>query len=276
MVINHQAGSDDNEGFIRRISLDGSEVTDMYAPGIHTDFVQVDDDRYASLAWTVQTVTDGDATRTLLGDPIVELVSDGSYAEVWNIFDHVDPDLEVDYHTRDFGDAGEVEEWSYLNGINYDAQENAYYLTSRTLNAVFKVDRSTGELLWTVANDWGDFTLLGGEKPIFYPHSVQPIDGGLLVFNSEDECTTQCSAAAELSMDFDSWEFEESWCYATEDCLVVSALGNAQRLSNGNTMLVLSTTGQIDETTSDGSLVWRVNSEFGWEFGFASRVDSLY
>ena len=41
-------------------------------------------------------------------------------------------------------------------------------------------------------------------------------------------------------------------------------------------MLVLSTSGQIDETTSDGELVWRIYAEFGWEFGFAERVDALY
>ena len=282
VAINYQAGSDDNEGAIGIISLDGSEVTSLYAPGIHTDFVQVDDERYASLAWTVQTVEDGDEERKLLGDLILEITTDGSYTVAWDIFDHVDPDLEADYHLRDFGDEGEVEEWSYLNGINYDPADDSYYLTSRSLNAVFKVDRGSGELLWTAGNDWGDFELSSGNTPIFYPHSVQPIDGGLLLFNSEDECTLpnsyalECSAAAELSMDFETWEFDESWCYATEDCLIVSALGNAQRLTNDNTMLVLSTTGQIDETTPDGELVWRVNSDFGWEFGFAERVDSLY
>lgn len=48
-------------------------------------------------------------------------------------------------------------------------------------------------------------------------------------------------------------------------------MGNAERLSNGNTMAVFSATGVIDEVTPDGALVQRLTLDSGVVFGFAGR-----
>ncbi len=275
VAVNFESEAADQPGVIRRIPLDGSEVIDLVADGIHTDFVEIGDQRYAALGWTVAEYDQG--TRRILGETIVEISSEG-VEEVWNIFDHLEPDLDQTYPTGWYEDEqGLAELWSQLNGIFYDTGDDAYYLTSRSLDAVLKIDRQTGALLWTLANSWGDFAIEGDGSGLFcHPHSVESIDGGLLVFDAEHEASGRCSAAVEVQIDTASWTAREVASYATEDCVVVTYLGNAQQLWNGNRLLVLSTAGQIDEITPDGELAWRVNVPYGHHFGLSERVESLY
>ena len=59
---------------------------------------------------------------------------------------------------------------------------------------------------------------------------------------------------------------EEVWSYANEGVFVY-ILGEAARLPSGNTLIVWSTAGQVQEVTPGGELVWSLDSEVGGAFG---------
>ncbi len=65
---------------------------------------------------------------------------------------------------------------------------------------------------------------------------------------------------------------------AAEDAYFVSLplLGNAQRLPDGNTLLVFSSAGEMNEVSPSGDVMWRLNLDLGAAFGFSERIDSLY
>ena len=263
-----QAPNKDQNGAIHRVSFDGVVSPMLAVPGIHTDFVELADGTFAALGWEMREFEGG--TRKILGETIKEITPDGNVTVIWSIFDDLEPDLNKTYPTGFYGN--DVEEWTHINGITFDETEGAYYVTSRHMDAVLKVHRETG-LEWVLsgAPGMGDFEVPVGL--IRGPHSVQRLEDSLLVFNSN---YGNCSGAVELRLDADASTCISTWSYLADGCLSVNFLGNAQRLANGNTLVVSSSSGQIDEASPDGELLWKLNLGFGVAFGFGERIESLY
>ena len=206
-------------------------------------------------------------------------VEDGEEREVWNIHDYFQPDT-TDEFNHDIPCCPEKENWVHLNFLHYSAEEDAYYLSSRYRRAVYKVDRTTGALDWTLTgkNDDGvnDFRFPKNEEFDFNPHSAMPIQGGLLIFDSGGPSSGDCSAAVELGLNAELWTVEGLGYYATEDCQVSHQMGNATELWNGNRTIVLATNGQIDEFNLNHDLVSRLVVSQGYWLGFSHRVQELY
>ena len=78
-----------------------------------------------------------------------------------------------------------------------------------------------------------------------------------------------------LDLDLDSGEAVESETYQSEECLLVVFLGEAVRLDEGNTRVVYSSSGQIDEVDSTGEIVWQLNTDLGGAIGFVDWRASL-
>jgi|GEM_PF-1427103 len=276
VLYNNNNSADVGNATINRVSLDGLEVTQTSFPNMHHDFVETENGAYAALGWDIYTFTTEDGDRDICGDMILELAADGSSREVWNIFDWFEPDLTENYVDENCLKNPDAEDWSHTNSIWYEASENAYYITIRYLDKACKIDRSTGQLLWCVGGIDSDFTSIGEKSILNEPHSVLPVDGGLLIYENYDELAGSCAAGVMVSLDFESWTAQETWTYGTETCAKNMVFGNLEPLVNGNRMLVLSVMGQLDETTLDLETVWRVNAPVGYTFGFGERHESLY
>ncbi len=82
-------------GRILQIPLDGGPMTTIKAPGAHTDFVEIAAGKYALIGWEVRTFANG--KRKLLGDTIMEVSKGGTPKVVWNVYDHLKPDLTKTY-----------------------------------------------------------------------------------------------------------------------------------------------------------------------------------
>jgi len=261
---------------INRITLDGLKATNVSFPKMHHDFVETENGSYAVLGVDIHTFTTNEGDQDFCGDTITELAADGTVREIWNIFDWFEPDPIMSYPTvLCFGDIS-VKEWSHANSLWYEATENAYYITFRNIDKACKIDRGTGQLLWCVGGEDSNFTSIGEDNILDYPHSVLPVDGGLLVFEFLDELAGGCSAGTMISLDFDSWTAQETWTYGTETCISNMFFGNIEPLVNSNRMLVLGPLGQIDEVTPKKETVWRINAPLGFTFAFGNHYNSLY
>lgn len=273
ILFNGQARELRTFGTIRRVSIDGSSVTSTGVTEGHIDFVEYTPGGYASFGWDLREI-DG---RKLMGDRLIERAPDGTERVVWNAWDHFSPDLTRSYN-RYYAPDPEVEDWSHINGLHYDAAEDAYYLTMSYQSTIVKIDRQSGDQLWSLSEEGaGDFSTSVRNDLLSLPHSVQPIDGGVLVFNrtAVQPSDVGCSFVNEIQLDEDTWEASSGWRYDGEECLLVPFLGSAQRLIAGNTLISWTTAGQLDEVTPDGASAWRVNTAFGAGVGFATRVTTL-
>jgi hypothetical protein len=271
ILFNDQAESKDTPGTLWRVSLDGSTVTSVEVNGAHTDFVETADEAYAVLGWDIQTFEG----RNLLGDTIVEVAADGTQTTLWNTFDWYEPDLSKTYDSW-YPTDDTVEDWSHVNGISYDAASDDFFVSMTFDHGVARVDGATGELEWTLSDEGGDFENVGDAGMLSYPHSAQFLGDGVLAFNRGDPYSLDsCSEAAEIAIDEASGTASRAWSYDSDACLLVTFLGEARRLEGGNTLVVFTTSGQVDEVTPDGTVTWRVATDLGTALGFSERVKAL-
>lgn len=270
VLINNQSGSAEIPGTIVAISLDGRDIHRVDVVAGHTDFVEYTPGGYASIAWDLREI-DG---RKILGDKLIEVAPDGTEREVWNVWDWFEPDLSVTWPSFYPADL-EVEGWSHVNGVSYDPIEDAYYVTMTFNSGVAKIDRASGELLWCIgSHPDADIQLPAGT--IVYPHSVQLLEDGLLVFSRGDYTDAAAhSEVVELSLDEAEDRAEARWRYASPDGLVVGSLGSAQRLDRGNTLVSWSSAGRAVEVTADGTVAWQVSTGIGSAFGFGERIPNF-
>jgi outer membrane protein assembly factor BamB len=123
-------------------------------------------------------------------------------------------------------------------------------VTSRHQNAILAIDFQRKTLVWA----WGQGVLSG-------PHDASVLDSGnLLVF--DNGLSTKQSRVLEV----DPIRGEVVWQYdgAPDREFFTISRGSAQRLPNGNTLVVISGEGHAREVTRKGDIVWEYwNPHFG-------------
>jgi len=256
------------------IPLDGSPTSEIQATGGHTDFVEISPGKYAVLGWEIRKIKNG--TRKILGDTIMEVSASSPPKVVWNVFNYFTPSDNQTYPNGVYGTDPTVEDWSHVNGIHYDAGQNAYYLSAGpALDTIMRVERDTGNMPWSVGLV-GNIKSADGKHLVSAPHSVQKLSAPdtVLVFNRA--VPDGCSHAAEIHVNQTTQTATMKWSYQSKNCYKVYFLGDAERLDNGNTLVNWSTSGHIEEVTRDGDVVWSLRAQLGAGFGFIDRVLSLY
>ncbi len=254
------ADPDDPTHEIVRVSLDGTEVDVLDTPGHHHDFAQLDDGTLAYLAEDRRDV-EGEE---IIGDQLVELRPDGTHEVVWTAWDDI---------PYDPADVPPGSDWTHCGALHHDPVEDAYYLSSHNLDAIWKVDRATGELLWTFGGPRSDFTVAEPGALPYHQHQLQILDDHLLVFDNR-EPQTHSSRVVEYRLD--GWLATEVWAYEAEPPIYNFAMGDVHRLDGDVTLVTWSTAGQMDAVDADHELLWRLNLDLGSGFSYVTWMDALY
>ncbi len=173
---------------------------------------------------------------------------------VWKVGDHLSTDDYCPWHIETFGlDASDNYDWTHSNTVVYREEESAVYMNIRHLDRLVKIDYPSGEILWSMGRG-GDF----GEGLFSHSHDSQFLENGnLLLFdNGNHRLPVEYSRAVEIAFDPDLGWAEIVWAWPTEPLFFDSAMGNVNRLSNGNTLLTSAYHGTIYEVTPAGEIVW--------------------
>jgi hypothetical protein len=277
----------DDDALIYRVGLDGELLETVVIPGGQKDFVELPDGSMGAIGWDIREVESAEGeTYPLLGDHIIEVSPTGETRVVWSTFDSWTPDPTLDYSPGGYVPDPNARDWSHMNGISYDEASDAYLVSVFGLGSVAKIDRQSGEAIWIMANQTGDYSSASSDALIQGTHSVEVLaEDRILVFNrnitnpfQEDGAVYEerCSEAVEIEMNLETGEAQRAWSYGTDECLLVVFFGEARRLENGNTMVIFSSSGQVSEATPEGETVWQINTDVGGAFGFGERIDSLY
>ena len=251
--------SDLSQGIVVRVSLDGSERTEMACPYCDHDIVELPD---ATLTAIVVTPGEGGAT----ADSLVEFAPDGTQTTIFNAWDHWDPnDLSVE----------PVGNWTHGNALDYDPVEDVYYLSMKNLESLAKIDRATGEVIWTMNGqlnqfDWGDSTL------VQMHHQFEVIDEDSILFFENGSTDRGYSQAVEVEFDDEAMTAQEVWTYSNDPPLFVFAKGDVHRFEDGNTQVVWSSSGQIQHVTPEGDVIWQMDLDLGQSITFVHMVSSMY
>ena len=243
-----------------RVSWDGTEVEYFELLDHNHTFVEIPGGTVGLLVHDYR-VYEEEAIR---GDAIAELQPDGSLTEIWSVWDQWEYNGEA--YTPGTG-------WSHANALNYDPEQAAYYVSLRNFSCIVKVDRDPGETAWILGGDDSDFTIDGGG--FAEQHEFELLGDSMLMFDN-GSTSRYASRAVEYALDTDAWTATEQWSYATNPPIFVTAGGDVTRFDSGNTLVTWSTSGQIDEVTPEGEVVWRLNTDLGVGIFYVVWQEDLY
>ena len=165
---------------------------------------------------------------------------------------------------------------THSNTIFFDSEEDIFYYTPRNLNTFYKINHKTSEIIWGLGQ-YGDFTLYdlkGNEHQslFFHPHAIEKIDDDQFILFDNDKHnfenpSNQKSRIVELKIDESTMTANESWVWEAPNIYYSHALGDADRLPNGNRLGTFGTSSHPDtnigarlvEVNNEGKIVWELN-----------------
>jgi hypothetical protein len=219
--------------------------------GFSHDHIRLANGDTAVLGYTERAIDIQGAPTNYIGDMVFVLDPDFQVKWAWDAFDHLDvnrgPVLGEVCHPGDTGPECVVPNlpavgWLLVNAVSLSAADGNLVLSVRHQDWVVKIDYRNGEgdghIIWRLGQD-GDFTVNSTDpNPWFsHQHNAHYIDDSTLILF--DNGNTRRASDPTADSRGQVWTLDEQAMTAT---LVVnaglgnysSALGAAQRLSNGN------------------------------------------
>lgn len=276
-------------GRITRISLSGEDHVSTAAPHVHHDFVEHDDGTVGYITTDIRDL--GNPVLTL-SDQIKEIQMGApdtdDPSEVWSFFDDYGIpfwhpcDDSVENVDR-WGLSG-ADEWTHANSLMYSRADDAYYIQPRFFDALVKFDRGSGEVLWQIGGEYGNFTKSDGDPAftsVYQPqlwshgHMSHIWEDGFMYYDNGNHRSPRQSKVSEYAYNTQTMTVEEVWSFT--DGRFMSYLSDVRKLDNGNVFILSSPAAELSEVTQAGDVVWRATMpDDGVTFGRASYIGDVY
>ena len=214
----------------------------------------------------------GSSTAQVVGNILQEVDSLGNVSLSWNAFDHlsvsdIDPSIPLNTPRID---------WNHGNAIEIDNDGN-YLISFRNLSEITKINSHTGDVIWRLGGVRNEFEFGSDTLTFSFQHGVRRLpNGNLILFDNGNTHSPPFSRAVEYHLDESLRVATRVWQYRPDPDLYSFALGFAQRLSNGNTLVTFGPNSTVHEVSRSGQLAWTLNlPQRGWIYR-AYRIGSLY
>jgi arylsulfate sulfotransferase len=198
----------------------------------------------------------------VVGDVIVEFARDGRIVNQWKLLDLLDP-YRFGYGGLAKGNPRrgdtQARNWSHCNSVFYDAASDAIVLSIRRQDAIVKISRKTGQLLWilgTPANwrsPWTEKLLrpIGRLEWQYHQHDATVTPAGTILCFDNGNCRASpfdvktppehsVSRAVEFVVDERAMTVRQIWSYGKEqgEALFSVYVGGAAWLPKTGNILV--------------------------------------
>ena len=147
-------------------------------------------------------------------------------------------------------------DYFHINSIKLDTDGNIL-ISSRHTWTVYKVNRTTGAVIWRLGGKKSDYAL-GTGLPFAWQHDVEAVDSQTLrIFDNESDGATVLPYSRVIWVNHNDTAMTASVVQSIvhPDNLSVYAEGNAQTLDNGNIFVDWGIIGRYSEFSSAGQLL---------------------
>lgn len=265
-------------GEVTRIALDGSEIVQTRALLGHHDAVLHADGTVGFPSFDFRGAKVGEQDLQVVSDMVLE-AAEGSDDSVlpekkFAILDKIMAYAYCEHFWEEMFSTGAYD-FSHVNSLMYDEARDQYMLLARNLDAILLVDRASGEIVERVGGDDPTITTEDPADLWSHPHMSHAWEGGFMVFDNGFHYEPRQSRIAEYALDQDAGTLELVWEFTDEETFFNPVFGDAQKL--GDTYLGSWTEyGRLQEITSDGTVVWRAETDIGTAIGRSIWTDDLY
>ncbi|MBI45509.1 MAG: hypothetical protein CMG66_05025 [Candidatus Marinimicrobia bacterium] len=199
------------------------------------DIRLLDDGGYILQCYDSTWVDLGSSMPQLIRDILViqEFDRDNNLILNWNALNHLSlhdyPNINLNNPQITFMHGNSIE-------IDFD---NNLLISNRTSNEIFKLDRTTGEIIWIMGGPLNEFTFIDDPLGGFNKqHDVRRIfNGNITLFDNGTQHQPMLSRAVEYQIDEDDKTARLVWEYTHPDSIVAMSMGSVQRLPNNNTLI---------------------------------------
>ncbi len=185
----------------------------------------------------------------------------------------------------------DIPDWSHLNSVALLPGNKSLLVSSRNQNSLFKIDRTTGNLVWVMGfhgevedGFHGDFAIADADR-FYHQHHATPLPNGhILMFDNGRSGVRDYSRALELAYTYNAGGASEAhavWEYRHSPDIYATVWGSAQRLDNGNTLVCFGqrepgTQSTIVEVDANSKLLWEFTTPEYWGVYRAERIAEVY
>ena len=256
-------------GILQELDWNGNVVWQYQNNLLHHDFEVLPNGNIAALLWErvpkgisknikggiPQTEFQGD----VWSDNIIEIDQHGDIVWSWHAYEH------LDFNDDTLGEITPRSQWTHANSIRYLEknpfdQKEAFLVSFRFLDKVILINKNNSNVIWkspnTIFSHQHDATLL--------------LNGNILVFDNnmparQNPAFFSGSRVVEINPKTNKieWEFKAGETGGERASLNAAVTSGAQRLSNGNTLIIDGPKGHLFQINSDKKLVWDFISPFG-------------
>lgn len=247
------------EGRLMRIGLDGVVAVDYLLPRAHHAIAQAWEGAVFVNERTVEQDQDG---QEFYGQRVIEVDPTGEAKELLDLREALRIDV-----------APAQDEPPHGNGLNYDPAQGALLWSVLGYEAVVALDAESGALRWSISALDVDMAWPSGvDLPVMHAPSLG-LDGALIVFDNGSTGGTAQVRAFDVDPERD--EVRDSWSYPRAEGQAVTAMGDAQELSDGHLLISWGTRGELEELDAEHRPIWQASAPLGEAMGNVARLDSL-
>lgn len=192
----------------------------------------------------------------------------------WSAFDH----LALDEAAPDIPVVtARYDPW-HANAIDIDTDGNLL-VSFRNNDLVAKIDAVSGAVLWRLGGKHNQFTFVNDPLGGFsHQHGIRRLpNGNIILFDNGNLHTPPQSRAVEYRLDEAGRRAEMVWEYRHDPPIYSLALGLAQRLADGHTLICYGFVRRVIEIDAAGTPQWELTLNEPAHFIYrAFRIPSLY
>ena len=175
--------------------------------------------------------TPGSATAIVESVVIQELDSAKNLLWEWHGADHFDF---LDTDTSRLQNPAEVD-WTHSNAVEMDMDGNVL-LSSRHFNEITKIDRDADTIMWRMGGVRNQFTFVN-DPGFFLQHDIRRLPNGHVTLFDNSKPGAHPGRGVEYALDESTLMAMPVWSRAHDPGAYSRAMGNMQRLDNGNTLI---------------------------------------
>lgn len=194
-------------------------------------------------------------------------VATGAITFQWNTLDHI-PLTETQEPLT-----GDVVDPVHANSLAYDRDGNLL-MSARHTSTVYKINRTTGDVMWRFGGKNSDFTFADPADRPSYQHDARRLpDGRLSLFDNGNKENPQVSRGVVYTLDETAKTAKLDEDLQPDPPAFADFAGSSRRTGNGDTLVDYASAGRMAEFDGDGTQVFSAALPQGFWSYRAIRAD---